>query len=213
MTPGRVANRRSRRGGLTVVELLLALTITAIISLAISSMLFAVSHGTDSSNDMRALLLRQRLVAARLNALIRSSHMVLATGSNYVVLWTHDANNSGTPNRAEVRYLELNTVSGELWSYKTVWPVSMTAEQIEAADVEYDPAANFASIMSALKGQASFPGERWATELSGWAVSLNNADPQLATLVSYRFSMRLSGATDFVIGAAALRNNSTVLGE
>lgn len=207
------ANKRSRRRGLTVVELLLALTITAIISLAISSMLFAVSHGTDSSNDMRALLLRQRLVAARLNAMIRSSHMVLATGSNHVVLWTHDANNSGTPNRSEVRYLEMNTVSGELWSYKTVWPVSMTTEQIEAADVEYDLTADFASLMPAFKGQASFPGERWATDLSGWVVTLNNIDPQLATLVSYRFSMRLTEATDFVIGAAALRNNSIVLGE
>lgn len=207
----RPSHAKSRRG-LTLVELLLAITITAIISVAIASMMFAISSGTSSQTDMRSLLLRQRLSAARLTALVRSSGMVLATGSNYMVLWTNDADSNGMPNRAEIRYIELNTTTGELWSYKTQWPGSMTTDQILTANIGYDLTANFASVIPALKGQASFPGERWATGVSGWAVTVNDADVQAATLVSFRFALRLVDATDYVIGAAALRNNTTVLG-
>ncbi|MCE9590037.1 MAG: hypothetical protein K8S99_05890 [Planctomycetes bacterium] len=201
-----------RRRGLTVIELLLALTVTAMISLAIASMLFAVSYGTDSRNDMRALLLRQRLITARLNALIRSSRMVLAKGSNYIVLWTFDANQNDVPNRSEIRYVELNTTTKELWEYKTVWPGTMTTEQIVAADTEYALTSAFGTVIPALKSQSTYPGERWATGVTGWVLSVNNTDTQAATLISYRFALQLSSSTDFVIGAAALRNNTAVAG-
>ena len=102
------------RKALTLIELLLGIAATALIGLAISSMLFATAYGTDSDKDLRGLIIKQKLAANRLTAAIRSSKMILAKGTDYIVLWMSDSTGEGEPNLSEMRRIQRDSGTGLL---------------------------------------------------------------------------------------------------
>jgi hypothetical protein len=205
----RVRRRADRRGGLTLVELIMALSSTALIGMAIVSMLFAVNAGTADRNDNRLLLAKHKLASTRLDASIRSAKKVLASGSGYVVLWMSDSRVNSLPNLSELRRIEYDSSTKTLKSYKAVFPSSWTAAAITAADTTYQLTDNFATTTAALKGTSTFPSETWCSSVSGLTVTLDNATAQSAKLVSYRAGIIVgsgtTAVTGTVIGAAALR--------
>ncbi|MCP4247270.1 MAG: hypothetical protein GY778_09505, partial [bacterium] len=79
---------RTRRNGLTLVELLLAVMISALIGGGVVAMLVAVAYGTSSSRDLRAIVVKSATIDGRLGAAIRRSRQVLAVGTDYCILWT-----------------------------------------------------------------------------------------------------------------------------
>ncbi|MBI1337601.1 MAG: hypothetical protein GC164_11630 [Phycisphaera sp.] len=200
------------RRGMTIFELLIALSATALIGMAIASMLFATTHGTESSKDMRVLVVKERTVTGRLAAAIRSSKMILSSGGDYMVLWMYDTDGSGKPNRDEIRYIERVNGSGELWSYTVDWPDAWSTDTISSNNTEYELTANFASLIPALKTQSWFVGEKWGTGVSAWTTALNDTDAQAATLASYRLTFTAGDLSDLAVGAAALRNSGVVGG-
>ena len=197
--------RRPRRAGMTLVELLLAMSSTAMIGAAIAAMLAAVSYGTSSEKNMRSLVVRNKVISARFSAAIRDAHMILETGDDYVVLWRIDTDESGTPHLGEIQWIELDADSSEIRSYEADFS-GMTQPQIDAANTEFALEADFDSGTSGVRGTAVFPAEVWAGSTTGWTVTVNDADEQQATLVSFRFQIEHEDMTDTLIGAAALRN-------
>lgn len=196
----------ARARALTLMELMLALTITAIMGLAIAQMLYAASSATASRNDMRALVTRQKALTVRLDEAIRGSNMVLASGSNYLVLWMGDTRADDQPNLSEIRRIEYSSSLGQIISWKASFPSSWTAAAITAADTQYDLAtADFNAVTTALKGSSTFPSEVWARNISGFSVAINNAVAQSATLVSYRITTTNGVYSNVIIGAASPR--------
>ena len=196
---------RARQAGMTLVELLLAMSSTAMIGAAIAAMLAAVSYGTSSEKNMRSLVVRNKLINARFSAAIRDAQMVLEAGDNYIVLWRVDTNESETSNLGEIQWIELDTGSSQIRSYKADFS-GMTQAQIDAANTEFTLAADFDAATSAVRGTAVFPAEIWAGSTTGWTVTVNDNDEQQATLVSFRFQIEHADMSDTLIGAAALRN-------
>lgn len=199
--------RRARRrsSAFTLVELVLAAGITALIGVAIASLFFAVSYGTASRNDMRALVPRQRTITARLDASIRSSKMVLALGSNYVVLWMADTNSNSAPNLSEIRRIEFDSASSSVISYKVTWPSGWSQTMIDAADTQYALTDDFGSVTAALKGNSYFPSEIWSRSVSSWSLSANKSSVQSATMLSYQITTVSGQSTNALVGAASLR--------
>jgi len=190
--------RNPRRRGLTLVELLLALMITGMIGAAIAAMLAAVSYGTDSAKDIRSLVARNKALNARIAATIRSSTMVLESGSDYLVLWTNDSDEDGEPSLLEIRRLDFDSGSNEFSSY--VAPDGTT-------DVYYQVGVtNFGTTTAALMGTASFPKELWATQVVSWTKALDDADATQADLVSFQIELMAGDLTDTAIAAVSLRN-------
>jgi prepilin-type N-terminal cleavage/methylation domain-containing protein len=196
----------SRRRGLTLVELMIAMAITTVIMTAAVSMLYATSQGTASRQNQMNLVVMRKLLESRFGGLVRSAKMATAVGANSLVLWMYDANNSNTPNRSELRYLEYNSGTGELTCYKTVWPAGWTSAQATAADTEFSLSADFATVMSALKTDANTVAERWTTGVTGVSFKVNNAAIQSGTLVSYTVTVSTGWLAEPMIGAAALHN-------
>jgi len=187
--------------GLTLVELLMALAITGLIGAALAAMLFAVAQGTSSRNDLRVMVVKEKVIEARLDAAVRASKKILAAGSNYVVLWMADGNNDSQVNVTELRRIEWNATAGTLSSYKS----NLTPGA--PSDTGYVLSSDFNSVTTTLKGTASFPSETWATQITAWTFTLsNNSNPQQATLVSYRGTLQAQTLTTSLIGAVALRN-------
>ena len=183
---------------MTLIELLLALAGTAMVGVAIATMLVAVAYGTQSDKDLRTLVVKYKTVDGRVSASLRGSHMVLAQGSDYLVLWMFDTDGSAAPNLSEIRRIEC--ANGVLTSYKA--PDNLDP----LYDVAYALADDFDAITAAIKGDATFPGEIWATDVTDWTIALNENDPQAATLVSYRLTFQAGILSDIAINAVALRN-------
>jgi len=183
--------------GLTLLELLIALAGTAVIGMATTALITGVMYGTQSSKDLRTLITRQMALRARFEAEVRESRMVLDAGTDYLVLWSEDSDDSGSPSKSEIQLLEFDPGTGYLMRYAA-------AEGI--TDEAYDLGDDFRAITNAYKGDAAFPGERWAEQVSSLTLTLDDADPQASRLVAMRVGLTGGEIPDTAIGAASLRN-------
>ncbi len=199
------------RRGMTLVELLLSLAVTGVIGATVATLLFAVSRGTSSSNDLRESLVRQQILDHRLNAALGASRAVLATGADYLVLWHADARTDGKPNISELRRIERDA-TGRIVVYRGTLPSDWTPEQQSTADTAYELDANFAAVTASLKGNALFPSEIWATGVSAMSVTLDDDSMDEVALLSYRMTLDSAAGSQVFIGAAALHNNATTSG-
>ena len=192
-------NRYACRG-LTLLELLLALAGTAVIGSAVAAMLTGVAYGTSVDKDMRSLITRQMALRARVEAEVRESRMVLDAGADYMILWSSDADDDGLPSKAEIQVIEYDAVMDRVMRYA---PAPLIT------DVGYALTDDFRTATDSYKGDSTFPGERWAEQISSLSVTLDNIDPQSARLVSLRFGMA-SGEVPYTgIAAATIRNEAS----
>lgn len=195
--PSAWIRRAPHRHGLTLVELLMALAGTAVIGVAVASMMTATTYGTESSKDMRSLVARIKVVNARVGAAIRGSRLVLAEGNDFVVLWTRDLDENDAPSLLEIRRIDFDSGTGRLNAYQA--PTGTT-------DVPYNLSDDFEAITDVLMGTASFPAELWARDATAWAIELNHVDPQQSTLISYQLTLQTGDMSDTAINVVHLRN-------
>lgn len=193
------ARRNASSRGLTLLELLLALAGTAVIGSAVAMMLAGVAYGTQSDKDLRTLVTKQMATRARIEAEVRESRMVLDQGTGYLILWTEDIDESGTPNKTEIQVIELDAGTGLITRYAAADGIT---------DAEYTLADDFRTTTDAYKGDATFPGEQWTSGVSTFTITLDDADPQAARLVSFRIGLINGDIPATLIGAAALRNDT-----
>ena len=183
--------------GLTLLELLLALAGTAVIGSAVAAMLTGVAYGTATDKDMRSLITRQMALRARIEAEVRESRMLLDAGSDYLILWSSDADGDGLPSKAEIQVIEYDPVMDRVMRYAPAPLIS---------DVGYALTDDFRTVTDGYKGDATFPSERWAEQITSFTITLDDLDPQSAKLVSFTFGM-IGGEVPYTgIGAATIRN-------
>lgn len=189
--------KRAACRGLTLLELLLALAGTAVVGTAVAAMLAGVTYGTAVDKDMRTLITRQMALRARVEAEVRESLLLLDSGSDYMILWSSDENGDGVPSKAEIQVIEYDPVMDRVIRYA---PAPLIT------DVGYTLADDFRTQTNSYKGDATFPSERWAEQITSFTLTLDNIDPQSAKLLSFRFGMAGGEVPYTGIGAAAIRN-------
>lgn len=204
------ARVRGQHRAFTIVELLLALLITALVSGGVAGMLMAVSYGTSSRRDLRSAVVQRRVLDSRIGSSIRHSRAILESGVDYFVLWIGDTNPNGTadaPDLSEIRLIERDAVADNLNKYE--FPDTWTQVQIDAADVAYsltgNPAGFFLAATAAAKTAGSFVPELWATGVTSATYVLDGATPDVTTLVSYRLTLSAGDLSETFIGSAATR--------
>jgi len=198
----RVDARRAGNGGVTLMELLLALMVSGLVGAAVALMLSATSYGTSSQAEKRSMLVTNEIAAGRLGEALRRSKMVLAKGEDYLVLWMADTSVNDVPNLSELHRIERDPTTDELQSYRA--PADLASED----DVEYDlGTTDFNAVTGALKDSAYFPGTLWATEVTAWTTTVPTADVRQANFVGYRITTTSDGASETKIGGMKLRNH------
>jgi hypothetical protein len=90
---------------------------------------------------------------------------VLAAGDDFVVLWKGDTVNNGAINLSELQRIELDSDTGELWSFRA--PGSLDAGD----DTTYEDTADFAAITDAITGTAHFPATLWGKSVTHFTVT------------------------------------------
>jgi hypothetical protein len=194
----------TRRRATTLPELIVGLTVTALVALGVASILQAASYGTSSRREVRRLAVRVHEVRSRVDSAIRSARAVLATGNGYIVLWTGDTRADGHVNLSELQLIELSPTN-QLTSYVTRFPASWTQAQIDAADVSYSPSADFASICQTAKNGSYFPGTLWSNDGSNFTVAPDKTPVQQAKLVTWSLSLASDLIAEPLVGSSALR--------
>ncbi len=152
----------ARAGGLTLIELSLALAGLAIISVAVTAMGFAATSAWSTREAHREQTRAARLVADHLGRWVRSAERVVAThavdGRTHLVLWTDDDYFPGEVNLAELKVLSFDAATGTL----TLYAAELTdAQKSGSANVALDPVlvggSGFAASFAARSDTQAFP--------------------------------------------------------
>jgi hypothetical protein len=197
---------RQRARAFTLVELILALTITALIGGAVSAMLTTVSKGTASEAGRRSANTRKTILRAKLSACLRSTKLALAeghdadSGVSYLVLWTGDSTYNDLPNVSEILLLEHNPRNGQVTAYRA--PDDLPDDYNKTIPLSTD----FNTLTAALAGNTYFPGETWATNVTAWDIQLDNATAQNATSATYELAVQNDDYTADFSGNVAFRS-------
>lgn len=77
---------------MTLVELVLAISLTAVIGLAVAGVAFGISHAQASTESLTDSIQSGRTGIMRVDAQVRKARLVLATDSNTLSLWMGDLN-------------------------------------------------------------------------------------------------------------------------
>lgn len=109
----RTRQRTAGRGGFTLVELLVALTISSIVLTAVGTLAHAMSTAIEQTDEMGERQAEVRFATMRLTELVRSSVRIWRIDYN-VVLWEGDSNDDGVINGLELTYIQTQAGADEL---------------------------------------------------------------------------------------------------
>lgn len=126
-----------------MLELMIALSVTALIGAATVGMLSAVSTSIDTRHDSRTATIRSHHAQSRLDAYIAPSRCVLHHDNNAVVLWLDDARRGETVHISEVRWLIYSSEHGTISVYYVTFPSSMIDQQLSVHDQQYPASSDW----------------------------------------------------------------------
>lgn len=184
--------------GFTLTELLIALSITAVIGVAVSSMLHAMAYGSTSESDKRRVNSIEQITCARIGVVIRSSDMVLSNTDEAMVLWFGDENQNGRPNLSELARVEWQPASAQIELFEA------RADLTAAEDTIYDFTDDFESITKSLAGSNNFPGMVWAKDITAFQTVLDDATVHNAKMVKFIITVQGKDYSSTATGIAAL---------
>lgn len=122
---------------MTTLELLLALTITAVVAVAALALLHMATVGLSHPRDNREVIVRTATGRARLAAYVTPARMVLDAGGSNAVLWLDDHRPGGTVHGSELRWIRFDGIDGTLGVDYVKYPDTWTQPEIEIADLEH----------------------------------------------------------------------------
>lgn len=166
------------RRGLSLLELMLALTITTIVAGAIWSMMSAVSLGVRSRRDDRAALIAANAASIRIGAYVGPSRCILeADGDPLLVLWLDDTRQSGTVHLSEVRWLVHDVAEGTIDVRFVQFPADWTPAQIDLADTELPAGSDWDAILATAESRGLIATMPLVDGLDAVALVLDEAAP------------------------------------
>lgn len=143
----------NHRRGLTLVELLMAVMITAMVGAGISGMLGAVSSGVGTRKDNRDIMVLAHAAQCRLAAYLATANCALEVSGGDLTLWLDDSRVSGTVHATEIRWLRFIPATGELIVEYVAFPDAWTQTACELADDEFDSNADWETVRLTYSGK------------------------------------------------------------
>jgi len=93
--------------GFTLVELLVALAVTGIVSAAVATLAYAVGTANKGSDDTSRKQAELRLSTLRISELVRNCKLICGMPGDDLAVWRADDNGNGQINPQELVYLEM----------------------------------------------------------------------------------------------------------
>ncbi|TVQ51693.1 MAG: hypothetical protein EA377_12025 [Phycisphaerales bacterium] len=174
------------RRGLSLLELMLAITITALVGAAIAGMLNAVAVGVDTRRDNRSMMVRSSLAQARLNAYIAPARCVLDQRGPQIVLWFNDQKKSETVHASEIRWLEYDRTEGTLSVSYVSFPEHWSQLEVDQEDREFPSDSDWGRIKNSYASRGLLNELTLVDGLDDVTVTADATDPFEIRLLTYR---------------------------
>ncbi len=182
------------RRGLTIIELLIALAITAMMGLAIGSMMTTVGSATGRDSAERTALLRAHAGQVRLRAYMDNALSILQHDdeADAAVIWLYDHLTEDSVNLREIRLIAV--ADGAITVEWVAFPENWSEAMKDAADVVLSPGADFFATIAAQRalGQTRTTTLLNHVEEASWA--LNAPSPQNATRARLALTLDAQGS-------------------
>ena len=156
----------NRRRGLTLMEMIVALTITAMVGSAIAAMLHSISVGVETKHDNRAIMLMANAANARISSYVASSNCILATNNEAVVLWLEDSRQGGTVHATEIRWIAYDAASETLNVYFVKFPDAWSRVARDLADLTYPKNSDWFAVLNHYDSGGYIHGVTLATDVA-----------------------------------------------
>ncbi len=192
--------QRAAIRGFTLVELLIALSVSGIIMTAVATLAFALSSAYNSTEDTSEKQAQVRYTTLKINDLVRHSRLVCFLGSDDIALWSADKNSNNRINISELVYIEKGSGSDHLRIYK--FPVSVTDPNINLGDIGSFSSRWWSSYVSEANEPIDLIPECGKVQFSFY----ENESPPRSRFVSITFEMTEDGTVRKYEIDGAIRN-------
>ncbi len=152
-------SRIHRMRGLTLVEMMLALAVTALVAGAIAGMMSAVSAGVGVRRDARTAMIRANLASVRLGSYVGPARAVLDVDPDRFVLWLNDNRPGGTVHVSEVRWFRFDADQGRIIVTYLQFPEHWSDLDEDLVDIPYAANADWWQVLADLETRG-FVGSR-----------------------------------------------------
>lgn len=189
-----VPQTRKKITAFTLVELLIAMTILAVVSVAAISILGATTYGASNDQLRRELIVSAEVIKQRINSIVHAAEELIVpnsgqpTSTDYMIVWAKDTNDDEAKDNSEMLLIERDTSTNELLAY-----------QDSAAAGTFSDAATFRTT-----AKTSYPSTRWATGFSAFFCTGSFGAGQYP-LLTYKFTVTRGKSNETHTGSASLR--------
>jgi len=122
----------------TLAELLMALSLTAVIALAAATLAGALSSAREQTDAMAGAIQSGRAAMMNLDASLRKARLVTAAEANSLVIWTGDANEDERINVNELVLLTSQPASQTVERWEVFFPDSLSLKLLDSLNVRRD---------------------------------------------------------------------------
>ncbi|MEM8783152.1 MAG: hypothetical protein AAGE65_09905 [Planctomycetota bacterium] len=192
----------SRSGGLTLLELVLALGATGFLGLAIATMLNAVAYGSQTADGLQTLVTRHQVVAQRVGSAVRQARLIVQQTPTELLIWYDDLNEDNVLDSIELMWLRYDATERKL----TMERADLSAPGVFGVPTEPSPITNYELIRWGFELFSWLESNDWSRDMSACEFAIDNADPLLATLVTVTATFEENGQTDTMVHSFKLRN-------
>lgn len=183
--------RRTTRRGLSLLELILATTVTAMIATAIAGMLTAVSTGVGSRRDGRTAMVRTNAANTRLGSYVTPARCILAVyPDSGIVLWQDDSRESDSVHATEVRWLLYDADSNSFDVHFVSFPDDWTEAARDLADTELPSDSNWMTVLATFEAAGHVGTIPLVDALEGVTITVDAIDPLDAHCVYFDLDMQ-----------------------
>ncbi len=135
-----------RRNGLTLVEMLLAMSITAMVGAGIATMMNVLGRDVGLQYEARAVLIRTNSAQARFSAYVAPARCILDAGDDRLVLWLEDSRESTTVHASEIRWIHHDPETDQVLVDFVAFPDTWSEAAKSLADTEYRSTASWEAV-------------------------------------------------------------------
>jgi len=196
----------------TLAELVMAVSITAVIGLAATGVAVSLSSLNEHSEEYYRHLQTGRVASVRLQQTLRRALLVTAGTDDSLVVWACDDNDNGQINLSELVEIHYDPVTDELFELALSLPAEMSEASRSAIDIEMSladviqAAANDETVLDMF---AQYAARRvLARDVQAFSVRCDEPTP-MTRLVSFRLSIGSGARVAQTSGAATLRAHRT----
>lgn len=177
-------SRKSR--AFTLLEMTLAMTITAITGLSVAGATMALCRAHQNTEGFYQSLQTTRSAMLRIQRTIQNSKLVTANTGTTLVLWVDDTNGNRTIDADEVLLLVFDTAAREVRMLRKVFPPA--AHDALNVDVPLSTLISASTVLSGMVASAYTQTTVLASDAVDFFASASPAPP-MATRVDFRLSV------------------------